>query len=47
MAIDSTLFLHDSDKAAIQALKSIPGCSQLLKGYMSIWNERQFRIMNM
>ena len=47
MAIDSSLFVHESDRAAMQALKAIPGFSQLMKAYMSIWNERQFHIINM
>lgn len=47
MAINSSLYLHDSDKAALQALKSIPGFTQLLKAYMSIWNERHWHIINM
>lgn len=47
MAINSNLFLHDSDKAALNALKAIPGFSQLLKYIMSIGYEKQDRIMNM
>ena len=47
MAIDPELLLHPSDKAALKALKAIPGFSQLVKGYMGILNERQMRIINM
>lgn len=47
MGIDSKYYVHDSDKAALKALKAIPGFSQLMKALMKIWNERQFRIMNM
>lgn len=47
MAFNSELYLHESDRAAMQALRAIPGFSQLLKAYMSVWNERQFRILNM
>jgi len=47
MFLNPELFIHPTDKAAMQALKSIPGFSQFVKAYMSIWNERQFRIMNM
>ena len=31
----------------MKALKAIPGFEQAIKAYMSIWNERQFRILNM
>lgn len=47
MAVSSNLYLHESDKAALQTLKAIPGFSQLLKTYMSIWNERYWHIINM
>ena len=47
MPLDPELFTHDSDRAALQALKAIPGFTQLLKAYMNIWNERQYRIENM
>lgn len=47
MSLDTNLFIHPSDKAAMKALKAIPGFEQVTKAYMSIWNERQFRIENM
>lgn len=47
MAVNSSLYLHESDKAALQALKSIPGFTQLLKAYMGVWNERHWHIINM
>ena len=47
MAVSSNVYLHESDKAALQTLKAIPGFSQLLKTYMSIWNERYWHIINM
>lgn len=47
MAMNTSVFMHESDKTALQALKSIPGFTQLLKGFMSIWNERQFQLANM
>ena len=43
MALNTSVFMHDSDKAALQTLKSIPGFTQLLKGFMNIWNERQLQ----
>lgn len=47
MSIDSSLYMHDSDKVALQALKAIPGFTPLLKAYMKVWSEQQFRIQNM
>ncbi|MDD5919622.1 MAG: M48 family metalloprotease [bacterium] len=47
MAVDSKYYVHDSDKAALKALKAIPGFHQLMKAYMKVWSERQFRITNM
>ncbi len=47
MPINPNLFLHDSDKAALKALKAIPGFSQLLKWFMNIGYEKQEHIMNM
>lgn len=47
MSIDSKLFLHDSDKAAMTALKIIPGFTQIMKAFMKVWNEQQFKIINM
>lgn len=47
MAIDPEIFIHESDRAALKALKAIPGFTQILKGFMKIWNEKQFRILNM
>lgn len=45
--LDYKLYLHDADKAAMAALKAIPGFSQVMKIFMKIWNEQQFRIFNM
>ena len=47
MAIDSTFYTHPSDRAALKALKAIPGFHQLMKAIMSIWNERLSHIENM
>ncbi|MCI2058006.1 MAG: M48 family metalloprotease [Oscillibacter sp.] len=47
MALDSKLYLHDSDKAAMAALKAIPGFSQVMKTFMKIWSEQQLRLVNM
>ena len=45
--VNANLYMHESDKAALKALKAIPGFTQVLKAFMSVWNERQFRIANM
>lgn len=47
MSVDPELFIHESDRAALKALKSIPGFTQVLKSCMKFWNERQFKILNM
>ena len=47
MKLDSKLYLHDSDKAAMAALKAIPGFTQIMKAFMKVWNEQQFKIINM
>ncbi len=47
MALDYKLYLHDSDKAAMAALKAIPGFSQVMKSFMKIWSEQQLRLINM
>lgn len=47
MGLDYKLYLHDSDKAAMTALKAIPGFSQVMKAFMKIWSEQQFGLINM
>lgn len=47
MDLDSKLYLHDSDKAAMAALKAIPGFTQVMKAFMKVWNEQQFKLINM
>ncbi len=47
MALDYKLYLHDSDKRAMAALKAIPGFSQVMKAFMKIWDEKVARIKNM
>lgn len=47
MELDSNLFLHESDKAAMNALKAIPGFHQVMKAFMKVWNEQQFKLINM
>ena len=40
MELDSNLFLHDADKAEMNALRSIPGFHQVMKVFMKVWNEQ-------
>lgn len=47
MKLDSNLYIHDSDKAALAALKAIPGFDQVVKAFMKLWNERQYKLINM
>ena len=47
MKLDERLFLHDSDRAALDALKAIPGFHQLMKAFMKVWSEQQFKLINM
>lgn len=47
MKLDYNLYVHESDQAALAALKAIPGFSQLVKAFMNIWSEKQFKLENM
>ena len=47
MPFDPERYTHESDRAALKALQAIPGFSLLTKGFMSLWNEPQGRILNM
>lgn len=47
MAYEASWYLHDSDRAALEGLKAIPGFHQFVKKFIKIWSERQFRITNM
>ena len=47
MQINKNVFIHDSDKAALDALKAIPGFTPLLRTFMKIWDEKLLQIYNM
>ncbi len=47
MPFDPERYTHDADRAALSALEAIPGFSLLTKGFMNVWNEPQYRILNM
>ncbi len=45
--VNPNIFIHPLDREALNALKAIPGFTQLLKAFMKVFSERQFRIENM
>lgn len=47
MSVNASLYMHEQDRAALTALKSIPAFTPLLRAYMKAWNEKLFRIQNM
>lgn len=47
MRFDADLFIHPSDKAAMDTLKAIPGFSQVMKAFMKVWDEKTAKILNM
>lgn len=47
MALDYKLYLHDSDKAAMEALKTIPGFAQVMKAFMKVWDEQKASLINL
>ena len=47
LIFDQEKYTHEADRAALKALKAIPGFTTLLKAFMNVWNERQQRILNM
>jgi Zn-dependent protease with chaperone function len=47
MTVNPELFIHKHDKSALQALKVIPGFTQVLKAFMKVWQEQQFNLTNM
>lgn len=44
MPFNSDHFLHPDDSAALQALKSIPGFTSLMKGFMKEFSERSVKL---
>lgn len=47
MPINSAIYTHDLDRAALQALKAIPGFTEVLKAFMKVWSEQMYRVENM
>lgn len=47
MSINPAIFTHDLDRTALQALKAIPGFTEILKAFMKVWNEQVCYVQNM
>ncbi len=47
MSISAEVFIHESDRAALAALKAIPGFDALMKAFMKVWSEKTYKILNM
>ena len=47
MPVNANVYTHELDRAALQALKSIPGFTEVLKSFMKVWNEQVFYVQNM
>lgn len=47
MAVSGNNYIHEMDRKALEALKQIPGFTPLMKGFMKVFNERTFHILNM
>jgi len=47
MAMNQNVFLHETDRAAMDALKAIPGFSQVTKAFMSGWSEKMMYMENL
>lgn len=40
-------FIHESDRKALKALKSIPGFTPIMKKFIKVFNEKEFKILNL
>ena len=47
MSINKNVFITDEDRAALGALKAVPGFEQLTSAFMKIWSEKLIHIDNM
>lgn len=43
----SELFIHETDRAALSALKAVPGFNVVMKKYMEVYDENVLRVENM
>ena len=39
MRINPDLYIHESDRMGLEALKAIPGFTTLFRSFMKVWNE--------
>ena len=47
MSINKNVFITDEDRAALAALKAVPGFEQLVSAFMKVWSEKLLHIENM
>ena len=47
MSVNQNVFIHETDRSAMEALKAIPGFSQVTRAFMNSWNEKIMHIENM
>lgn len=47
MKLNQNIFVHETDRAAMEALQAIPGFSQVMKAFMKSWSEKAMYIENM
>lgn len=47
MTMNHNVFIHETDRAAMEALQAIPGFSQVMKAFLSTWSEKAMYIENM
>ena len=47
MSINKNVFITDEDRAALSALKAVPGFEQLASMFMKVWSEKLIHIENM
>lgn len=40
-------FIHENDRKALEALKAVPGFTPLMKGFMKVFSEKTYMILNM
>ena len=45
--INPEFYLHKSDQLALDSLKAVPGFDQIVRAFLSVWNEKRFKLENM
>ena len=46
MKVNPNVFIHETDREAMQALKAIPGFSQVTKSFLNSWSEKMMYMEN-